>query len=263
MKQQKWEEVLTVELKKAEKQLSFALAVSCAPKQHPDAIHLARTSIKTMRAAFRLLREAFPVGEYRVINQSLREAGQAISLLRDQEVLRKTVVKLTAKTRGSRSAEPTRPISRRPISNALRKLKAIGGHFRCLPWASIDLHIVKEGLKRLYRQGKKAARLAHAKRSNRRLHTWRKRVKDLGYALFLSGFGESVAEAQVLLLSEHLGEDHDLAVFQEKNHMRPDKKALDCLAWKDRYRHQKKAFRIGRCLFSARAGQFIEHVKEC
>jgi CHAD domain-containing protein len=78
--------------------------------------------------------------------------------------------------------------------------------------------VLVDGLRRIYRRGRRAYRAARQEPTTEALHEWRKRVKDLWHAAQLL----RPAAPKVLRplgrdahrLSDALGEDHDLAVLR-------------------------------------------------
>jgi CHAD domain-containing protein len=79
---------------------------------------------------------------------------------------------------------------------------------------------VKGGLRRSYRRGRKAFKRAQEDPSTEALHEWRKRAKDYWYHLRLL---QPVAPRTMKghakdahLLSDLLGDDHDLALLRER-----------------------------------------------
>jgi CHAD domain-containing protein len=256
MKAWRWEALLTRTLRVATDSLALTLTGSASRPQSLS-VHDARKTIKKLRAAFRLLREAFPADRVQEINRGLRGAGRAVSPLRDREVLRKIEMKLKRMDEMVVAPSSWSTSSQRSIVRALRQLEKVGGRLKDLPWENIDRSLVRRGLKRLYRRARRAMREAKEEPSNDRLHTWRKRTKDFGYALRLVGRDESSVEKRTFRLAEHLGDDHDLALFLEKSPRRRQANTLDRQARRDRRHHQQKAFRLGHRLFSQRPSAFI------
>nr|WP_157895331.1 CHAD domain-containing protein [Verrucomicrobium sp. GAS474] len=119
---------------------------------------------------------------------------------------------------------------------------------------------MKRGLKRLYRRWKRALTRAELKRSDIRLHIWRKRTKDLAYALHLLGLRNSKLEEKALQLENHLGNDHDLALLQKTASFRSESKILRRFTREARREHQEKAFRLGHRLLYDSPKHFIRHL---
>jgi CHAD domain-containing protein len=74
------------------------------------------------------------------------------------------------------------------------------------------------GLRRIYGQSRRCWRAAAAKPTVARLHEWRKRAKDLRYALDLlepvwPGMMKALAD-EADAIADRLGEDHDLALLR-------------------------------------------------
>jgi CHAD domain-containing protein len=94
-----------------------------------------------------------------------------------------------------------------------------------LPLEGDGWELIGPGLHRTYRRGRKRLRAAQEEASVANLHELRKRVKDLTYQVRL------VRDADTHMLgaladhahdlSDHLGDDHDLALLRETVQRRP------------------------------------------
>ncbi|HYV15842.1 MAG TPA: CHAD domain-containing protein [Conexibacter sp.] len=192
-----------------------------------DAIHDARKQLKKTRALLRLVRPAIGARAHRRENAALRDAGLALSDARDADVLLETVDKLAAHAAGRLPAatfvelraaleaerEPG-SVDRAAVAATLREART-----RVAEWPLLDADwdAVLAGVGRVYERGRDAFADAREDPSVVRLHEWRKRVKDLWYherllapawPLVIGAHGE-----QAHLLSELLGDDHDLAML--------------------------------------------------
>jgi CHAD domain-containing protein len=145
------------------------------------------------------------------------------------------------------------------------------------------MRLVEASLLRIYRQGRRrGARLASRGRKPSRkrdaaLHDWRKRVKDLRYALeVLQREGHAAKPGRMRRaavcadeLGEVLGEDHDLALLAglvaEKRSAarvpRGSRKALLKLIGKRRAKLQRRALKLGERLYGRRPKRFLRRIR--
>ncbi len=164
------------------------------------AVHEFRKSVRRARAVIRLLRPLIDEPEYAFLEQELRGALGAASGLRDADVLL-----------GTLRAHPVRPGSPEAAAAraAAKALEARVAALRAGPPASVVLaegaarlaplpdalgaalpraltpKDVARGLARLFRRAEKALRDARRDACDETIHDWRKRVKELRYALEL------------------------------------------------------------------------------
>ena len=205
-----------------------------------DAVHEARKDMKKIRSAIRLVRD--PLGDevYRRENEHYRDVGRMLSAFRDAEVMVETLEALTERfeAAGERFAglrkqlEGELSAARDDGSIESAMARAVGalerGRTRIPSW---PLHgdgwgLIEGGLRRSYRRGRKRLRDVEEDPNVGNLHEWRKRVKDLWYQLRLIREAEpallgSLAE-HAHLLSDHLGDDHDLALLRQAAAERAD-----------------------------------------
>jgi|CZKU01.1.fsa_nt_gi CHAD domain-containing protein len=206
-----------------------------------DAVHEVRKCFKRVRAALRLLREDLGDDAYHEYNLCFRDAARPLSEIRDAKMLVESLDKLT-----QHSADPSEPgevakirdallaeqeevmrgvltrdrafmaveeIARRALARTEWKIERDG-------WAALE-----GGLRRVYRAGHRALRLAVEDPSMANLHEWRKQAKYLWHQLQLLepawvGCEKELGD-QVHKLSQLLGEDHDLAVLRQTLSARP------------------------------------------
>jgi CHAD domain-containing protein len=213
------------------------------------AVHETRKAIKRLRTLLRLLRRELGERRYEREDAALRRIAHDLAPARDAEVALETFERLIAdgskqlrgcdgthRLRGALRAERDRA-RRHLIEDAAGRHQAISEltafRARAFSWEldPVD-RAVERDARRLYEQGRKG--LERARRGKRphtkRMHEWRKRVKDLRYAAealalapqthaagstrkdkdtrWLKRIAELADE-----LSELLGEEHDLAVL--------------------------------------------------
>ena len=236
---------------------------SMSPEQR---VHEARKALKRLRALLRLVRDELGERAYARESALVRRTGRRLAQARDAGVLLNTLddlIKRHPKKLGSRrgvqrlrarlqterdgAAELalTDSATRAGVLDDLRALRV-----RVAGWQLADpggIEAVEASLQRLYATGRRRMRRAERAEQapGRKLHEWRKRVKDLRYAAEMlqrsdgdakrprKGAGAktskrarkaSSAEAAFIGrvarraddLGELLGEEHDLAVLAER-----------------------------------------------
>ncbi len=230
-------------------------------------VHEARKALKRLRALLRLVRDELGEQGYERESAVVREAGKRLAQARDAQVLLDTLdglierrPKKLGRRRGVQRLRTRLAIECDGAADlalaecvrhgaALEELRAMRG--RVGAWQLADaggIEAIEPALQRLYGQGRRRMRRARrAERARgRKLHEWRKRVKDLRYAAeMLQRRDEQTGErlrdragaksakqarklakanaafiAQVAKraddLGELLGEEHDLAVLAER-----------------------------------------------
>ncbi len=206
-----------------------------------DAIHEARKDMKKVRSALRLVRDALGDDVWRRENDHYREAARQLSSHRDAEILVEALDELgerfgpTARDRfgalrgqldeENRAAQDNGMLER-TMAGAAAELAAGRSRIDGLSLEGDDWELLAPGLHRTYRRGRKRLRAVEEEASVSNLHELRKRVKDLWYQLRL------IREADRPMigaladhahdLSDHLGDDHDLALLREQVKRRRD-----------------------------------------
>jgi len=202
------------------------------------AVHEARKHIKKTRALLRLTRSAIGKRAYRRENDALREIGLALSGTRDADVIVQTAEMLAEHAAGRLPAETFEQLRAAlaaeadsgrgtdagadapavPVFDAvLEALRAAEQRVERWPLDDAAWRHVLDGAARAFARGGEAFAAASAEPTPERLHTWRKRAKDLWYHQRLLApawpgmLGAQAEEAHAL--TELLGDDHDLAVL--------------------------------------------------
>jgi CHAD domain-containing protein len=250
---------------------------------HPgdsEAVHEARKALKRCRALLRVTRHLLGQDVFRRENRNLRDAGRALSQSRDAQVLMETVESLGAASNGSlpegsvdrlRVAVSTESERARDIDQA-PALWAISRTCSRVPgWplpAEGDLGALAPGIRRIYRQGRRALARVGQEPADERWHELRKRSKDLWHAAQLLEAARPEEMRKVAKrahrLADLLGEDHDLAVLQERvssSRLAPDDRAL-VSQMIDRRRDElhHEAQRVARRLYRRKPGKFVRRV---
>jgi hypothetical protein len=282
------------------------------------AVHETRKALKRLRALVRLLRDELPQGEFARENAALREAGRRLASAREGEVMLNTLEGLLARHprrlgRGRSLAELREALAEERDRAALGALlgdsatrrELIGElgavRSRVLQWRLPErpgMRLAEDGLRRIYRQGRRRYRrvLAGKGERSRVMHEWRKRVKDLRHAAEMidrvdprgrdhgrhgrgqRGSGRARRRKQAAriqrlarradALGELLGEDHDLAVFAERVRTDPGfrlgrgtRKALLRLIARRRRRLRRRALRQGERIYGRRPKAFLASMR--
>lgn len=251
------------------------------------AIHSARKELKKARASLRLLREQLGSRLYRHENFSLRDAARPLTEVRDARVLVETIDALAEHFAGEVSRDDVAEIRRtlKDRMHALRQevlhkgqldavkeqLKAARKRAKSWPVRRRGWSILGAGLKRVYRQGRLAFQAAGDDATVEHLHEWRKQAKYLWHQLQLlqplwPAVLEELAE-QVHRLTQHLGDDHDLAILAQKLQDPegfPNREAVEQLAGlieRRRAELQEQAWRLGRRIYAEKPRQLVGRLK--
>jgi len=206
-----------------------------------EAVHEARKDVKKIRSALRLVRDAIGDDVWRRENEHYRDVARKLSSFRDAEILVEALDGLgerfgpSARDRfdafrgqlneENRAAHDDGSVERAMVG-AAAELAAGRSRIDGLPLDGDGWDLLGPGLHRSYRRGRKRLRAVEEQASVTNLHELRKRVKDLWYQLRLITDADremlgSLAD-QTHDLSDHLGDDHDLALLREQVQRRRD-----------------------------------------
>jgi CHAD domain-containing protein len=282
-------------------------------------VHEARTALKRLRALLLLVRDELGERAYARESALVRRTGKRMAQARDAEVLlstlddlirrhpkelgsRRGVQRLRARLQTERDGAAELALAdsatRAGVLDDLRALRV-----RVAGWQLADpggIEAVEPALARLYGTGRRRMRRAERARRarGRKLHEWRKGVKDLRYAAEMlqrsdddrgraagkpgKGAGKRAsAEAAFIAsvarqaddLGELLGEEHDLAVLAQRVRSeaqatrasgapRPGtRRALLKLIARRRKCLRKRALRDGRRLFDGKPKGFMRRIR--
>jgi CHAD domain-containing protein len=197
-------------------------------------IHAARKRIKNARAIVRLLRGALPPAAYRSADRSLRDAARPLSAARDAKILVEAFDALSQRYGADAQLAGIRPLRRVLVQARARARRQVAGAaagaarsrklLRRVAATAEKWSIASGGWRSLVRGAvrhyARARAMSHQVRrapTVERLHRWRKRAKELCYQLELlapvcpPAIGRMAG--QLRMLSDELGDDHDLAVL--------------------------------------------------
>lgn len=249
-----------------------------APK-YPDrheGIHEARKRCKEIRAVLRLFR--YPLGgRFAGENAHFRDAARRLADIRDAQASLEALVKLkdadeAALGEAQWAALQSRlqwrleqaAVEQAGLQGRLAEVRAaLSEAERRLTdwrWAGEAFSLMAPGLRRSYRDGRRALGAARADASPEALHEWRKRVKDHWYhAQLFRNLWPPVFKAyrdELKALSDLLGDDHDLVVLSEIVTAQPgmfheiDAPALGAAIAHRQRALRSAAFRLGRRLYA-------------
>lgn len=201
-----------------------------------DAVAEVRKCFKRIRAALRMAREELGEEIYREENWSFRDAARPLTQVRDARVLVETAERLRpqlveaigpgcyAKIHKALIASRQEVVHQvldqgkafaRVADAAARAIARLSDwKLQHDGWAAVE-----PGLRRVYRQGRRALALARESPSVANLHEWRKQTKYLWHHLQLLEATWTDSQKELVDRTHHLatllGEDHDLAVLRE------------------------------------------------
>lgn len=268
--------------KRLRRQIAAALAAlrGKAPLSD-DTVHEARKQLKRARASLRLLRGAIGESEYARENARLRDAARPLARVRDAKVLLAAVERLLEDEKKARRRAALVRLRRALADDRLglrgqlqdsgdleeveRSLvaarRAVG------QWRLAGRSAARDGVRRIYRKGRKALAAAESDPSDEHLHESRKQVKYLGNAIELLGAERSPGLAKLMervrRVDDELGDDHDLALLESRIATLPADDPAETLLSRIESRRrklQKKALRQARGLYRRKAGAFVERL---
>jgi CHAD domain-containing protein len=256
--------------------------LAAAELRRPDrgqAVHNARKALKRLRALLRSLRVTFPKKLFRAENRRIAAAGRKISPLRDVHVQLRTLGKLPGGA-GPAIRRIRRQLLRRQ-SAAARGIPALRKTVRQMldvsrqnlaswPLGKATTANVAAGLKRVYKQGRAAFKIARHSPTPVHLHEWRKKVKSLVFGLdLIKGLGTGKLSRMARsgdALGEALGDDHDLFMVlgalrtEHRSHPAGDFPPLAKRINLRRAKLQKRALKMGAKLYGEKPGAFEQRL---
>jgi CHAD domain-containing protein len=202
-------------------------AAASVDRSAETAVHDARKALRRGRAVLAMIANALPKSERRAVRSALQEARRSLSMVRDHTVAPSTLGSLslsdadrdTAKRVLDSAAEAlpaTSEIKQLLAEAAARAAAQAEALVAALP-PSVDDSLLFDGIAETYGEARKARR--RAKSSKSWFHTWRRRTKELVYALeFLAKHAGARAGAiheEIGAVSDTLGPAVDLVMLRE------------------------------------------------
>jgi CHAD domain-containing protein len=250
-----------------------------------EAIHQARKRLKKVRALLRLVQPALRNDTFKTQNRRLRDMGHTLAGRRDADVMLETLdgleqelrerghdIDLSALRETLRARRDARESADtgtsgppgQAVAQALAEMRAEAGHWSL---AGTGYAALGPGFRKYYRRGRKALRRARRRPGDVEFHEWRKRVKDHWYHSRLLRYlwprPMRARAGELKILSDLLGDDHDLAVFRQTLQEMPDfalpprSARLLQAAIRDRQRTlRSSALTLGRRVYAEKPGHF-------
>jgi CHAD domain-containing protein len=273
--------VATERLDNALEQLGTGLA-----KNPAEAVHTARKDIKKTRSLLRLVKDGIGKERFRAENDRLRDAAHNLAQARESDALSESLIALLDSKGGTLSAEAvdaarlwqsrmdSEPGGSATVIFAAARASALLSSARddARTWAlgqgSFDL--IEPGIRRTYRRGRRCLERAERDSSDKTLHEWRKRVKDMWYSLRLLGAVwppviRPLAD-QAHELSDLLGDHHDLGELRramgsgEAELSMPSRDELMAAASTRQHELHQAAIMLGRRLYAERPRHYTERL---
>jgi CHAD domain-containing protein len=260
----------------------FARSALRKAELNDDCVHALRKSLKSARAAVRLLRPGLSGTDYRRANLACRDVGHYLSPLRDAHVLLRALDRFAAGDgAGLRAIADTRRLleSERDQHHAELDTPAIRGRCASLLESgcdpvlapavrALDPDVLHKGLHRQYRRARRAFEIAQREGDGEHLHEWRKQTKYLRNGADLltdaGARGLKRLSKHAERIADQLGEEHDLAVLERSLRARGgDIDAPELIARLAQRRRslQARALRRGEKVFAQRPQEFSAAVK--
>jgi CHAD domain-containing protein len=252
-----------------------------------EAVHEVRKDIKQARALLRLVQRDLKSRACRRVTKKLKKTASALAPSRDAFVKASALAELTSHFKrdiSPRALEGIRRVLVKDCRKEQRKLprdlkrsrwllKKICREFGSIEAARSGWKVIGPGIKRSYRAGRRACRLARKTGAPEDFHEWRKNAKDLLYQVrFLCGIWPEqmdALETELDRLGDHLGDAHDLTVLtaretlkQLANQPREKIEMLKALAGRRQKELHTKALRLGAKLYHERSVSFCQRLHQ-
>ena len=253
-----------------------------------DAIHDARKRFKKVRAAIRLVRDEVGEEVYKRENVCYRDAGRALSDIRDSYVKIETVDMLAdhyadhldddafAGTR-ERLVDAHHALRQRIVheeavpAQVADTIEAARARIAALPIGREDYGGIRDSIHRVYKRGYRGLAHSYEKPLPENFHEWRKRVKYLWYHLrILNPLWPDLFEEwadEVHDLSDYLGDAHDLAELRARIEAEPslcpdeaERELLLGLADRRRSELEAAAHPLGRRIYAEAPEDFVRRM---
>ena len=200
-------------------------------------IHDTRKNFKKIRTVLRLIRSELGEESFQHENAFYRDAGKTLSDLRDSTVLILTFDKLLKSAELEMSnfdfsvfrdflveRHKTIRIAKSKKSAVINSLSTdlLLARSRVFDWplSGDEFKLIKKNLQKIYEQGQHYMYAVFSEAIKENVHEWRKRVKDLWYAMrILSNLWPEIMSPLVILLgklSDTLGDANDLFLLKER-----------------------------------------------
>jgi CHAD domain-containing protein len=251
-----------------------------------NVIHDVRVCLKKIRAVLWLVQPELEGDIFRQEHVCYRDAGRRLSAVRDTAAMLETLDKLTGRFADQLADDAftalRKPLRQSSTGRQLEKKKALSEVAKTMrmarprvaswPLRHNDFSAVGQGLKRVYKRGRRSFADAFEHPSVENFHEWRKQVKCLWYQIRIlkpiwPPMMERLAD-ELEALGEYLSDDHDLAILRqhvleqtEKAGDRTDLEALVALIDQRRGELQVEARHLGGRVYVEKPRAFTGRLK--
>lgn len=191
------------------------------------AVHESRKALRRARAVLSMIAPVLPKSERRAVKTALQEARRSLSMVRDHAVAPETLGSLplseqdrdTAKRILDSAAEAIPPTSeiKQLLGEAAARAAAQAEALEAALPAQIAWSDVAYGIRKLYSSARRARRAGKVSKSW--FHAWRKRSKELSYALDFvarqAGPRATALKGEIEAITDQLGPAVDLVMVRE------------------------------------------------
>jgi len=264
------------------RQIENAISASQAKQNGKGSpVHQTRKHLKKARAALRLVRGEVERDLWKQEDRCLGEVAQLISQVRDAEVRLQTVRQLhefsRGRTKGFRHTEEFLALELDSFLAAFSEWPAEAGErlgrtldrIRKWPWAALRSRRLQRNVQRTYKRGRDILSDVTRKPSIRKLHSFRKRSKELWYQLrLLRPLAPDVFEELnngLKMIGECLGQVHDLAFVAQRLSAigpatREGDRVLHLLIEARQRELERTAIALGQRFYAERPRQFAQRI---
>lgn len=201
-------------------------------KEDSEAVHDARKELKFLRSTLRMLKPGTGAHFYRTENRAMQRAGRALAPMRDVDVLVKTLEQLRCCCHGKAALVAFGKLRsellrrRRRVFRQRRKLiregrevlAAARKRVKDWPLEKVKWKDINRGIRRTYKQGAEAFRLAEKTPLPANMHEWRKRAKNLWQQIMILKPIQperlGALETKMKRLGDYLGDAHDMVLLE-------------------------------------------------
>jgi len=218
-------------------------------QKREHAVHEARKRLKETRAILALVRRALGKHTYRRENSQLRKAARELTKAREaaarvgcfdmllerfaDQVAGQSFQSIRSRILEERDRAIDEVSQSAELAEAKTALSAAQERLASLELSRQGWRAISPGLRRGYARARRAMQQAYARPTPERFHQWRKGAKRHYYHLELldvlpAGEAASQRRKELKLLSEWLGDDHDLAELDR--YLARNESELDAIA---------------------------------
>jgi len=231
-------EAVSAEVRRVATLLLDRVSMNLSPDSHrsESEIHEARKALKRLRALTRLVKGSISKSAFRSANRSCRDAKNSLSGLRDAQVRINTLATLRGRGKSEEILKSQSAVALKRLEAGLTEASATPEDLRSLAGSVVERVLVEregmqnwdlpdgfeafaEGLAETYLRGRRLLKEMGDKPTVKEAHELRKHVKDLLYEVeFLNRAWPRPMTAlgkELDVLSDLLGDDHDLALLEE------------------------------------------------